>query len=136
MKIHILTITTMLVFSCAGKKQEASKDETGAVNPVEQTGDAEAAAVSGKPKITRDGMKAVKQVREKFLDAEKKPAGDLRKVAPSQIKGGQEAQGAQKYSFTSPEIPKIAKTEWPPFNGKKVAFIHTSNVMGELEPCG
>ena len=24
----------------------------------------------------------------------------------------------------------------PPFKGKKLAFIHTSNMVGELEPCG
>ena len=39
------------------------------------------------------------------------------------------------------EMPELAKVdipmfEFPEFEGKRVAIVHTCNLIGELEPCG
>ena len=38
----------------------------------------------------------------------------------------------------APVVPanKAEKAEAPPFDGKKITIFHTSNLIGELEPCG
>jgi len=38
-------------------------------------------------------------------------------------------------------IPELERVEipqftYPEFKGKRIALIHTGNVIGELEPCG
>lgn len=40
--------------------------------------------------------------------------------------------------FVAPELPPLELTdlEYPDFAGKRVAIIHTANVIGELAPCG
>jgi hypothetical protein len=35
----------------------------------------------------------------------------------------------------TPRSPK-AKTPEVPFEGRRIALVHTANVVGELEPCG
>jgi hypothetical protein len=32
--------------------------------------------------------------------------------------------------------PAKAKTPEIPFEGRRIALVHTANVIGELEPCG
>jgi len=48
------------------------------------------------------------------------------------------ATGAGLSAITSPLAParKAYPPKHPPFTGRKIALIHTANMIGEIEPCG
>lgn len=50
--------------------------------------------------------------------------------------GSTAAQASQTTSkATAPKTP-AAKVPEVPFEGRRIALVHTANVVGELEPCG
>ena len=44
-------------------------------------------------------------------------------------------EGAAKLKSTKAPAPQ-AQTPEVPFEGRRIALVHTANVVGELEPCG
>ena len=58
-------------------------------------------------------------------------------LTPSAKPNAPGALPAQKAAFKKPTPPSTkAKTPEVPFEGRRIALVHTANVVGELEPCG
>lgn len=49
-----------------------------------------------------------------------------------------QAQPAPVVEYKPVDLPEVKApaAAFPPFDGQKLALVHTENVVGELEPCG
>jgi outer membrane biosynthesis protein TonB len=75
-----------------------------------------------------------------------KPRREIAKVTPkvepsarsTTIEKTETTDEAATEKYVLPELPKVElpNFEYPTFNGRKLTFVFTGNVIGELEPCG
>lgn len=81
-------------------------------------------AVEAKPAM--EAGKTAPTVDATHRTVEKKAAAPLETVAP----------GEEQLVIPDLEPVEVPQFTYPAFEGKRIALIHTGNVIGELEPCG
>lgn len=57
-------------------------------------------------------------------------------AAPAKALGTEAGEGKANKPATVMPAASQAKTPEVPFEGRRIALVHTANVVGELEPCG
>jgi hypothetical protein len=77
----------------------------------------------------------------KVAEGKTLPGEPGQKVKPvgRPVPGGEPAAADDPLRTVTPvelAVVEPPKADYPPFEGRKLALVHTENVVGELEPCG
>ncbi len=139
----VLLLALVTLMACNAKEQAGApkaKTVQTASEPASLSKQEQAKPAVAKPGIAKPGIAKPAKARLAKPGATKltrtKPiAPKLTKVQKPGVAAHQEATAAP---FTPAELPpvKAPSVDYPGFTGKRVAIVHTENIIGELEPCG
>ena len=152
---HVLTVMLaalfLMSFGCAQKAPEQKAETEKKVEPEKKVEADKKAEPEKKVETDKKAEPEKKVEADKKAEPEKKDEADKKaeptKDGQTERKATRDApppeakkvgEDANATAFQEPELKpiEIPTFEYPEFSGKKVAIVHTGNLIGELEPCG